>query len=306
MSKKLILSLLLTIASVGLLRASGPFTGSAIEVGGRLGIGAILPSGGLLEVDYTPGFSAGFDIHYTYMANPYFGFTTGLSYVTLNSTIGATGVASTYTGDMELDLFGNGGLVVSGVHCIGTTTNVREQYQAAFIEIPMLLAIHNGNWYYDLGFRFAFPTKMNASYEYGESTMFIDEIYLTGITLNDPMPQPSDPGGAGNYDILANRSRSLFILWSMEIGFNIDLSNNASLSLGAYMDYGLNEARLGNPATAELLTLNGSTVQNYNGAVNSNLMSGIRYYTIGARMLLNIGFGSHVGGGGKKSKGLLL
>lgn len=309
--KLLILCLLCAMAPAGLLKASGPFVGSSIEVGGRLGIGAILPVGnavstGILSVDYTPGFSSGFDLHYTYMANAYFGFTTGVSYVALNSTMGASDVISTYRGDMELDLFsGSGSSVISEVHCIGTTTAVKEEYQTAFLEIPALLAIHNGHWYYDLGLRFAVPMKMNATYDYGESIMLIDEIYYTGITLNDPMPQPSDPGGSGDYDVLSNRSKSLYVLWSMEIGFNIDISNNASISLGAYFDYGLNEAKLGNKSSDELLSLNGSTVENYNGAINSNLMSGIRYYTIGARMLLNIGFGGHVGSGGRKSKSLL-
>ena len=254
----------------------------------------------LMNVSYTPSFAGGIDIHYTYMANQFFGFTTGLSFIMLNSSMSAAGVQSTYTGDVDLDP----PLNTSRVHCIGTTSAVKEEYHSSFIEIPALLAIHNGNWFYNLGLRFAVPIKMDATYEYGESTMYIDEIYRTGITLNEPMPQPADLGGSGSYNVLENRSRSLYVLWSMEIGYSLDLFANGALSLSAYFDYGLNDASLNNAEDAELLTLNGSTVQKYNGMTNSNLMNSIRYYTVGVRLLYNLGFGSKVGGG-RKSKSLL-
>lgn len=304
---KKIFTILIAVATISVAaKASGPFMGSSVEFGGRFGIGAILPVSDpniaqLMQVNYTPGVAGGFDMHYTYMANQFFGFTTGLSFIMLNSSMSASGVTSTYTGNMLLDL--PGGPQISGVHCIGTTTAVKESYKTAFLEIPALLAIHNGNWYYNLGLRFSVPLKMDAQYEYGESMMYIDEIYRTGITLTDPMPQPTDLGGKGNYNVLKGRSRSLYVLWSMEIGYSIDLFANGALSIGAYFDYGLNDANLGNDATAELLTLNGASVAGYNGMTNSNLMTSIRYYTAGVRVLYNLGFGSKVGG--KKSKRLI-
>lgn len=306
---KKILTILIAVASFSLAaKANGPFLGSSIEFGARFGIGAILPVSDpqiaeFMPVKYTPSIAAGIDMHYTYMANQYFGFTTGLSFIMLNSSMSSSGVQSTYTGNMMLDLPGFGN-TISGVHCVGTTSTVKESYKTAFIEIPAMLAIRNGQWYYDLGLRFSVPLKMNAEYEYGQSIMYIDYVERTGSDLsNNPMPQPTDLGGKGNYSVLSNRTRSLYVLWTMEIGYTIDLFANGALSIGAYLDYGLNDANLGNSDTDELLTLNGSTVAAYNGMTNSNLMTSIRYYTAGVRILYNLGFGSKVGG--KRSKSLL-
>lgn len=306
---KKILTIIVAVATISVAaKASGPFLGSSVEFGARFGIGALLPVSDpaiadFMPVKYTPSIAAGIDMHYTYMANQFFGFTTGMSFIILNSSMSSSGVRSTYTGDMMLDLPGFG-VTASGVHCVGTTSTVKESYKTAFVEIPALLAIRNGNWYYDLGLRFAVPLKMNADYEYGQSIMYIDYVERTGSDLSaNPMPQPADIGGKGEYNVLSNRSRSLYVLWSMEIGYTIDLFANGALSIGAYLDYGLNDANLGNKETDELLTLNGSTVAGYNGMTNSNLMSSIRYYTAGVRVLYNLGFGSKVGG--KRSKSLL-
>ena len=259
---------------------------------------------GAIDVLYTPSFAGGFDLYYTYMANPYFGFTTGLSFLRLNSSLSGQDVVSTYLGEMKIDLPFEG-LVTSQVHCIGTTTTVKESYQLSFIEIPALLAIRNGRWYYDLGLKFGIPIKANADYEYGRTDFLVDEIYRTGTVLDDPVPQEPEAGSHGSYDPMKGRSASIFVQWCMEIGFSIDLGSSSALSLGAFFDYGMHDVSLDNPQNAELMTLNGSKIEQYNGAINSNMMTHVRYYKAGIRLHFNFGFGSHIGGSGRKSKRLI-
>jgi hypothetical protein len=157
-----------------------------------------------------------------------------------------------------------------------------------------------------LGFKFGIPIKGNANYEFGRTDFLVDEIYYTGTTLgDDPLPMPSDNGGHGKYDPQSGRATSIFAQWCMEIGFSIDLGSSSALSLGAFLDYGIHDASLDNPKSAELLTLNGSTISKYNGALNSNMMTHVRYYKAGVRLHFNLGFGSRIGGSGRKSKRLI-
>ncbi|MBQ0016345.1 MAG: hypothetical protein KBT04_05125 [Bacteroidales bacterium] len=302
--KKIILSLFCLASTV--FAVAGP--GSSLEVGGRMGIGALLPVTEF-EVDYTPAFAGGFDLNYTYMFNDFFGFTTGVNISFLNSSIASNNILSHYSGEMTFINHYTNIAETKNVRCVGKTESLREEYKATFFEIPLFLAIHNDQWYYNIGYKIGVPIKMNADFDRGPTTMMVDYIYdYGGYSLEDnplPIDDATDPGTKGDYDVYKNRSKSVFLLFALEIGYKFDVSNHGAISIGAYIDYGINNAQLGNPETSELLTLNGANVERYNGAMNSNLMTSVRYYKAGVRILYNLGFGNSHGGGGRHNKRLL-
>ncbi len=287
MKKVLFLTLLILGVSFAT-KASGPMS-STISLGPRVGIGAIMPAGNMM-VDYTPGFAWGLDLQYTYMFNQFFGITAGIAYNSLSSSISGSDIISTYTGDMLVTDVETGYEMLTDVRCVGNTTSVKEHFDAAFIEIPLLLAIHNNVWYYNIGLKFAVPLKMNAHYEYGTTLMNVDSICRTGTKLLDPMPQPSAPGDKGDYDAFKT-PLPLYVLLAMEIGYTFEFSHSSSVTLGAYLDYGLNDASLSNDPNAELLKLDGRKIEYYRGAVKSNMMSAVRYYRLGFHVAYNFGFG---------------
>lgn len=298
MTKKI---LTLTLSAIALLSAYRAHawggvialgTESYLSFGIEGGPGGLLLNGTVSEPTRM-GFTYGFNVGYTCYLNSNIGFNTGIHLSRMSSGFYESNIRSE----------GRGKLAIAGVTSGWTsapfylvTSRTDETYKTYFVEVPVMLAMQYRKWYWNLGLKVAVPFAMHVNYTYGESELFVDKGAQlgTGVVLDEPMYIGTYDGTSGTANIYDEQRHQLlmfYMLASLEVGYNVAFYGGASsLSVGVYVDYSLNRARLNNSGQTSMVELNSDEIK-YNNSMQSGHITSMECLKFGICLHYNLGIG---------------
>jgi outer membrane protein OmpA-like peptidoglycan-associated protein len=186
-------------------------------------------------------------------------------------------------------------------------SNWQEKQYAYFLEVPLMLC-YQTKWgekqavgmYWGLGAKAQFPV-IYGKYEVGSSSELTIQGYYPAARLTlDDLPlhgygTAKGPAYKGDLDL------KISFAAVGEIGFLVALNRRVDLTLGGYLDVGLNNIKDGNKSESEnayLIEPNTPTHQNkigegfdYNGIINSHVTDDVKLLGVGGKIGLRIKLG---------------
>ncbi len=251
----------------------------------------------------------GFELKYSYFFNDHWGVTTGVG-LSQYASIGKL------KGSLAEDIFYSLGEFVDNdevgrpidFELRARLTNLEEKQIAWLVEVPLMLSYQtyfgdDEKWgmYGGIGAKLQFPFSTKFKIQNGASSQFNVSGKYDGIPtdmgspMNPPVPQHgygtiSDPNSTLDWNEKAKLKMG--VAATAELGFMYALSNSMDLTLGGYIDYGLNDIKKnGNNKILTASSVYHPGADNhvgkgitYHGMLNSNATDKIKLISFGAKI----------------------
>jgi len=250
-----------------------------------------------------------FEIRYSYFFNPHWGVTTGIGISHYSNT-------GKLKGSLAEDKFYNLGMLVDNdwqeapkdFELRTRVTNLKEKQLSCLLEVPLMLSYQtffgdSAKWgiYGSLGAKLQFPVSTKFRIQSGAESEFNVSGQYDGIPTdmgspeNPPVPQHgygtiTNPNSTLSWDDKAKLKMG--VAAAVELGFLISFSQDVSMSIGGYIDYGIlnmkknaNQKLFAAPSAyhpgADNNIGNGIT---YNGMLNSDVTGKIKPVSFGGKV----------------------
>lgn len=266
--------------------------GHYFSAGLRLGMGTMMFNqdfGSLLLNDKRTngtllGGCGGIDLGYQYYFSRHFGIATGLNIYQFNSSYTRSSLVCTADGTATVSHDGVQEIIAT--QYTYTTSTVDETYTTQFFEVPIFFTARSKYWHVNAGVKIAMPVRTDASYTYGETQVAVgNDVYGTGVSLDEPMPVGTCAGDKGNYDF-GNKLLSSYMLGSVEVGYRVTDKFNNIWNLGVYLDCAFHGTTVDNSYAPDFFSLTNGTPA-YTHCMESNLADSHRFLQFGIKAQYN-------------------
>lgn len=254
------------------------------------GMGGILINGSFRKPT-TYGGALGMDVLYTQAVSPCWGLQVGLGFQYVTGAFGANVQSTGYKAPIPVT---DGiGYHDEDARFVCRLDDIHEFYTMPMLQIPLRVTFFKKQWYAAGGVKLGMPVGMTAHYEYSDCQVGITEVMGTGTALDEFLPLYSFDPASGKYRV-GGFGSMLSVAASFEAGYRFVADNKETLIVSLYADYGLNQIHAGCEKEEPLLSIrDGEPI--YSNCMQSDLISGFRYLSAGARMTYQFGFGREAG-----------
>ncbi|MBR1517129.1 MAG: hypothetical protein IJ620_03175 [Bacteroidales bacterium] len=238
----------------------------------------------------TGNWAMGIGLDYTYWFSRHVGVTTGFSVDYLSHSEQLDNFSSSSRGIVNVT---NGGAVVPyGATMSVVTSTVHETQSFTMLEIPVQLSLKARHLYGRLGGSLCTSLTTYGAYEYASSEYTVADIEGLGVSLSGvPLSSSNANGGSGDY-YPAQVRHPFFVMIAAEIGWRFFFDQLNMVSLSIHGSYALNRCQP-DVVMAEVVDVSRGSARSV-APMQAGLVSGYRYYNIGAVVTYHFGFGNPI------------